>query len=81
MSTHTIIFRIAVIAVAWLGFRNLISIAIGHSQIESLKIEQRLCHVTSFTLHCEACFFVSLPFVMKIDQRRNSTAISQKRCH
>lgn len=57
MTTYTIIFWIAVIALAWLGLRNLISIIIGQSQAGQLKTGQRLCHATSLVLYWGACVF------------------------
>lgn len=60
MNSHTILFWIAVIIVAWLGFRNLISIIIGSSQTGLLKPGQRLCHATSLLLYWGACVFAVL---------------------
>ncbi len=57
MNTHTIIFWVAVVAVAWLGLRNLISIIIGHSQTGQLKKGQRLCYATSIFIYWGACAF------------------------
>jgi len=52
-----IIFWIAVVIVAWLGLRNLITIIIGYSQYGQLKTGQRLCHVISLLLFWLACVF------------------------
>jgi len=57
MNKHTIIFWIAVIAVAWLGLRNIISLIIGQSKTGQLKTGQRLCHATSLVLYWGACVF------------------------
>ena len=57
MNTHTILFWIAVVAVAWLGLRNLISIIMGQSRTGKLKTGQRLCHATSLIILWGACAF------------------------
>ncbi len=53
----SILFWAAIIIVAWLGLRNLISIIIGHSQTGPLKQGQRLCCVTSLIMYWGACTF------------------------
>jgi len=60
MNWNTILFWIAIVIVAWLGFRNLISIIIGYSQTGPLKQGQRLCHATSIILYWGACAFAVL---------------------
>ena len=54
---HSAIFVIAIVVVAWLGLRNLITIIIGFSQTGQLKEGQRLCHFVSFLLYWGACGF------------------------
>jgi len=56
----SIIFWTAIIIVAWLGLRNLISIIIGHSRTGPLKPGQRLCHATSLLFYWGACAFAVL---------------------
>ena len=56
----SILFWAAIVIVAWLGLRNLISIIIGHSLTGPLKPGQRLCHATSLFLYWGACFFAIL---------------------
>ena len=55
MDIKTIIFWIAVVIVAWLGLRHLITIIIGVSSTGPLKSGQRLCHATSLLLLCGGC--------------------------
>jgi hypothetical protein len=43
-------FWVAVVIVAWLGLRHLISILTGWSQDGRLKRGQRLCHATSLLI-------------------------------
>jgi len=47
----------AVVIVAWLGLRNVITIFIGSSQMGPLKQGQNLCHATSLILYWGACGF------------------------
>lgn len=49
------IFWIAIVLVAWLGVRNLISIIMGESRTGTLKPGQRLCHFISMFLLWGAC--------------------------
>ncbi|MCH7557899.1 MAG: hypothetical protein IIB56_10640 [Planctomycetes bacterium] len=60
MNLNSTLFWIGITIVAWLGFRNLISIIIGHSQMGSLKQGQRLCCATSLILYWGACVFAVL---------------------
>jgi hypothetical protein len=57
MDLISILFWIAVVIVAWLGLRNVITIFIGSSQTGPLKPGQYLCHATSLLLYCGACGF------------------------
>ena len=57
MDSISILFWIAVVIVAWLGLRNVITIFTGSSQTGPLKPGQYLCHVTSLLLYCGACGF------------------------
>lgn len=57
MSFTSILFWIAVMIVAWLGLRNVITILIGSSQIGPLKPGQRLCHGISFLIYWGGCGF------------------------
>lgn len=60
MSWNTILFWMGIVIIAWLGFRNLISIIVGHSQTGPLIRGQRLCHATSIILYWGACVFAVL---------------------
>jgi|GEM_PF-3594593 len=55
MDIKTIIFWIAVVIVACLGLRHLITIIIRVSSTGPLKSGQRLCHATSLLLLCGGC--------------------------
>ncbi|RKY12425.1 MAG: hypothetical protein DRP65_01275 [Planctomycetota bacterium] len=57
MDLTSILFWIAVVIVAWLGLRNVITIFIGSSQTGPLKHGQHLCHATSLLLYWGACGF------------------------
>jgi len=55
MDLITILFWLAVVTVAWLGLRNLITVFIGSSRTGPLKPGQRLCHATALILYWGAC--------------------------
>lgn len=55
MDLITILFWLAVVIVAWLGFRSLITMFIGLSQTGPLKSGQRLCHAIELILYWGAC--------------------------
>jgi len=57
MDLISILFWIAVVIVAWLGLRNVITILIGSSQTGPLKHGQHLCHATSLLLYWGSCGF------------------------
>jgi hypothetical protein len=57
MEFRNILFWMAVVIVAWLGLRNLITILIGSSQIGPLRPGQRICHATELVLYWAACLF------------------------
>lgn len=57
MDLISILFWIAVVIVAWLGLRHVITILIGWSQTGPLKRGQHLCHATSLLLYWGACGF------------------------
>lgn len=57
MDLLSILFWAAVVIIAWLGLRNLVSIIIGTSRTGPLKPGQRLCHATSLALYWGACAF------------------------
>jgi len=53
----TVIFWIAVVIMAFLGLRNLLTIITGFSQQGQVKKGQRLCHATSMIIFWGACAF------------------------
>ena len=57
MDLVSILFWIAVLIVAWLGLRNVITILSGSPQMGRLMHGQRLCHAISLFLYWGACGF------------------------
>ena len=60
MNVGTMFFWIAVAIVAWIGFRNLMSMITGLTHTANVKRGQRLCHATSLALYWGACILAIL---------------------